>query len=59
VNVTREQRAANLMSAAKARQYGQARVRLQMALRYATAEQKTTIRARLAALPEDRRSQQL
>lgn len=61
MSITREQRAANLMSAARdhqdAGQYGQARARLQMALRFATADQKTAIRARLDALPTGRGGQ--
>jgi hypothetical protein len=61
VEVSREQRAANLISAARdhqgARQYGQARARLQLAMRYATAGQREAIAAILAEMPEGRGSQ--
>lgn len=61
MEVSREQRAANLMSAARdhqeAGQYGQARARLQMALKFGTADQKTAIRARLDEMPTGRGSQ--
>ena len=61
MRISREQRSANLMSGARdhqeAGQYGQARARLQMALRYATPDQKEAIRARLAAMPAGRGSQ--
>lgn len=55
MSVTREQRAANLMSAARDHQgysdYPGAVARLQLALRYGNAEQRQAIRARLAAMP--------
>ena len=55
MDVSRTERAANLMSAATDHQgyrdYAGAVARLQLALRYGNAEQRQAIGARLAAMP--------